>query len=83
MTLTIEVTPEQAERVQVLRRAGVDVDRALRETIERLPERTAGETHLAELEADGAIGIWQDRPEDSIELARQFREMSEKRGQAV
>lgn len=42
--------------------------------------RTVGEQILSELEADGVLGLWEDRPEDSIELARELRTVAGSRG---
>lgn len=87
MTLTIELTPEQEARLRAeAERTGKAPAAVVTEWVNALPaetpapEPTWGERKLAELKADGVFGLFADRPEDSPELARKFREMAETRG---
>ncbi len=41
---------------------------------------TWGERTLTALEAEDALGLWQDRPESSAELAAEFRRLAGSRG---
>ncbi|HLK55267.1 MAG TPA: hypothetical protein VKU00_01805 [Chthonomonadaceae bacterium] len=84
MTLTIELTPEEARRVEEARRRGVGVDALLRRAIAQMPETetpTVGQEILAELERAGVIG---SRPDitDSQAHARTLREQAQRRERA-
>ncbi len=83
MPLIIELSPELESRLeQAASRQGIapgDFARKLIETALLPMEPTAGARLLAELKAEGALGIWQDRTEDSAELARELRRQAEGR----
>lgn len=81
MTLTIELTPEEARRVEEARRNGVDVDAILRQSIANIPtsKPKTGAEALAFWKKEKSLGIWQDRP-DTPELAQQLRREAEARG---
>lgn len=91
MTLTIELTPEQEARLRAeaeaqgidtvayaLRRLGLDTREGEQQSSEK-KETTWGERVLAAMEADDAFGAFDDRPEDSPELARILRAEAEQR----
>lgn len=85
MTLTIELTEEEEARLR--RRAaerGMEESEYVRALIDEAEATevkpvTAGAKLLAEWEEAGALGLWQDRPEDSVTLAREFRRKAETR----
>ena len=94
MTLTIELTPEEAARLkETAQRQGKqptavlhDLVRALPSQrigiqVEPAPEMTWGARTMAAMKARGIVGVlWQDRPEDSRELAEEFKKRAETRG---
>lgn len=88
MTLTIELTPEQEARLRAeAKRTGKEPTAVVVEWVETLSaetpaptEPTWGERKLAELKANGALGAWKDRPEDSLTLAAEFKALAETRG---
>ena len=89
MTLTIELTPtteaklraraaqEGRDEAEIARHA---VDQYLQAGEAQPIAPTIGARILAELEEEGVLGLWQDRPEGSVELAREFRRQAEARG---
>jgi hypothetical protein len=82
MTLTIELTPEQENRLQAAaeRRGLEPAEYAQRLLAENLPELPAtGAQLLAYWDEEGCLGVFSDRPEDSPELARQLRQNAEVR----
>lgn len=89
MTLTIELTPEQEMRLRAeAKREGKEPIEVLTALLDTLPaeaseerEPTWGERVAAELKAEGVIGMWADRTEDTLDLARQLRTQAETRGE--
>ena len=88
MTLILELPPalesKLRKRARTEGRAEAEValkavESYLRSTDDKV-ETTFGARILAELEAEGALGLWQDRPEDSVALARELRKQAETRG---
>lgn len=89
MTLTIELTPEQEARLLTeAERAGKAPAAVLVALLDALPAETPAPTETwgarvaAELQAEGIIGMWADRTEDTLDLARQLREQAETRNSA-
>ena len=84
MTLTIELTPEQAARLRAAAAAtGTDEAGAIRQLIESLPPaETWGARSLRQLQAEGVIGSWAD-VDDVENYSRNLREKSQRRGNAA
>ena len=87
MTLTIELNPEQEARLRAeAQRAGKELTAVLSAWVDALPAETPapsetwGARKLAELKANGAVGAWKDRSEDSSTLASEFQALAETRG---
>ena len=94
MTLTIELTPEEAARLkETAQRQGKQPTEVLHDLVRALPsqkigiqvepapEMTWGAHTMAAMKARGIVGVlWQDRPEDSRELAEEFKKRAETRG---
>jgi hypothetical protein len=80
MTLTIELTPEEAEKLHRLAQAkGTDEAGALRGLLaEAPPKPKTGAEAVAFWKKEKVLGIWQDRP-DSPELAQELRRQAETR----
>jgi hypothetical protein len=84
MTLTIELTPtlEAKLRARAAQEGRNEAEIAHR-TVERYLQSevpaapTVGTQILAEWEEEGVLGLWQDRPEAGLELAREFRRRAE------
>lgn len=78
MALTIEIDPEQEEWIatEAKKRGLSDGEYLSRAIAGKLPlpppDMTPAEI-LEALKRDGIIPLWQDRPEDSITLARKLR----------
>lgn len=78
MTITIELQPEQQERIATeARKRGLTVEEYLSRAIAGefpipSPKQTPAEA-IEEWKREGMLPIWTDRPEDSEELARKFR----------
>lgn len=72
MTLTIELTPEEAGRVEEARRQGVDIDALLHRSLANIPtgKPLTGAEAVAMLERDGVFGAWSHREDiqDSADL---------------
>ncbi len=88
MTLTIELTSAQEARLRAeAERAGKEPAAVLTAWVDALPagtpasSETWGARKLTELRANGALGVWKDRSEDSQTLAAEFRALAETRGQ--
>lgn len=86
MTLTLELTPEEEAALKAAAaEAGVDEARYLKGLIDQArtvvpPDRPmTGKEALAFWEREGVLGIFDDRPEDSPELARTLRRQAETR----
>ncbi len=83
MTLTIELTMEQQERLNAEAQArGTDAEAVLRDLVETLPARSTipkswGARVLEEWRAAGVIGPYGDPSQDSPETARALRERLE------
>lgn len=89
--MPITLTPEQERRVtRYAQRQQKPVERVLEDWITTLPEpedaqpeppqeepQTWGAKIWAEWEAEGVIGTFADRPEDSPEFARKFARITE------
>lgn len=86
--MTLTLTPEQERRLiayakQRRKPVTAALDELLPDIQSDAPEtateepQTWGAKKLAELEAIGALGVFQDRPEDSITLARKFQALAE------
>jgi predicted transcriptional regulator len=89
MTLTIELTPTLEAKLRArAAQEGRDEAEIAHQAVEQYLQAgeaqptapTIGAQILAEWEEEGVLGLWQDRPEDSIELAREFRRQAEARG---
>lgn len=89
MSLTIELRPSIEARLRArAAQEGRDeatiacdaVEQYLQAGETRSVAPTVGAQILAEWEEDGVLGLWQDRPEDALELAREFRRRAEARG---
>jgi predicted DNA-binding protein len=89
MTLEIEITPQLEARLRRLaERQGrneaeialLAVERYVQSEEAPVTGRTAGAQVLSELEADGFLGLWRDRPEDTAALAKELRSNAEARG---
>ena len=87
MSLTIELTPALEARLRTrAAEEGRGEDEIARRAVERYleseapPAPTIGARILAEWEEEGVLGLWQDRPEDTLELARELRDQAETRG---
>jgi hypothetical protein len=89
-TMPITLTPEQERRVtNYASRTQKPIEYVLDDLITTLPEpeesqpeaepQTWGAKVWAEWEAEGVIGTFSDRPEDSPELARKFARIAEGR----
>jgi hypothetical protein len=86
MKIELELTDEEEARLRRGAAAcGQPIDDYLRSLIPAYPEQprpgpapTAGVELLARLRADGALGIWKDKP-DTPEFARELRRRAEKR----
>ena len=80
MTLTLELTPKEAQRVEEAKRRGVDVGALLRHVIGQIPQEvqspTVGQEILASWQQSGVIG---SRPDiiHSQNHARTLREQAE------
>lgn len=78
MTITIELQPEQMERLaRQAQGKGLSVEEYLSRAVAGEfpippPKRTPAEA-IEEWEREGLLPIWNDRPEDSPELARKLR----------
>ncbi|MCX6381843.1 MAG: hypothetical protein NT023_20600 [Armatimonadetes bacterium] len=78
MTITIELQPEQQERIATeARKRRLSVEEYLSRAIAGEfpippPKRTPAEA-IDAWEQEGIVPIWNDRPEDSPELARKLR----------
>ena len=78
MSITIELQPEQQERIATeARKRGLTVEEYLSRAIAGEfplppPKRTPAEAVKA-WEQEGIVAIWNDIPEDSPELARKLR----------
>ena len=59
---------------------GSTVDECRDSVPDTVLERTTGERILAELRYEAVLGLWLDRPEDSVTLARELRKLAEARG---
>ncbi len=86
--MTVTLTPELEARIkEEAEKQGVEAEAlALRLMEAALPESpadppmTRGARLLAKWKAENIIGMWKDRPEDTLELARQLRAKAERRG---
>ncbi len=90
--MALTLTPEQEQRLTAYaKKRQKPVERVIEEILAELPQETPleqdtnvlptwGARKLAELRASGAIGAFQDRPEDSRELAQKFQALAEGRG---
>ncbi len=87
--MTLQLTPERERRLNAYaRHKQQPVERVIEEWVDALPDvlpepeakepQTWGAKKWAELEASGALGVFQDRPEDSITLARKFQALAER-----
>ncbi len=79
MTLTIELSPDEVQRVKQAWSQGVDVTTLIHRLLAQLPaEPSIGLEIIAEWEREGVIG---SRPEivDSESHARQIREQAQQR----
>jgi hypothetical protein len=82
MTVTMELSPEAMRRIEEAREKGVKVETLFSRWLEQLPEEAEmpwGARVIAELQKQGVIGMWQDRPESSDDLADEFRRKAEAR----
>jgi hypothetical protein len=89
--MTLTLTPEQERRITAYaKQKQKPIERVIEELIADLPQEsiaepiaeepmTWGARKLAELRAAGAIGAFQNRPEDSPELAQKFQALAEGR----
>ncbi|MCX6380622.1 MAG: hypothetical protein NT023_14290 [Armatimonadetes bacterium] len=78
MAITIELQPEQEERIATeAKRRGLSVEdylaRAIAGDFPLPPPDMTPKAILEALKRDGVIPMWQDRPEDSVTLARKLR----------
>ena len=89
MTLVIDITPQLEARLRrIAERQGrneaeialLAVEQYLRAEEAPLGDQTVGAQMLSELEAEGILGLWQDRAEDTAALAREFRSDADARG---
>ena len=80
---SLELSPEAMRRVEAARSKGIDVENLFSRWLEQLPEepeQTWGARVSADLQSQGVIGMWSDRPESSEELAQEFRRKAEVNG---
>ena len=89
MTLTVNVSPEAESRLQ--RRAkinGIPLTELISEIVEEASRHIGdhskpmtGAELVAQLEADGVVGAWANRPDitDSAQFARELRQRAEHR----
>ncbi len=82
MTLTIELTPEEATRVEEARRRGLDVDAMLHDVIAQIAEDTESPTVGHEIVGAWRLsGVISSRPDitDSQAHARNLRLQAQQR----
>ena len=80
--VSFDLSPEAMKRVESARAKGIDVENLFSRWLEQLPEEPEqiwGARVIADLEAQGVIGMWHDLPESSEELAQEFRSKAEAR----
>ena len=86
--MTLQLTPERERRLTAYaQHKQQPVERVIEEWVDALPDvtpepapkesQTWGAKKWAELEAVDALGVFQDRPEDSMTLARKFQALAE------
>ena len=85
--MALTLTPEQESRVRTIaKERNKPVENVLDDLLTVPAKQTEpvaekwGARVLRELKEEDALGVFQDRPEDSVELARKFRLEAEQRG---
>jgi hypothetical protein len=80
MILTIELTPEEEERLKAeATRRNLEPTELLHSLISTLKKPMSGADAIAYWEANNLESVFATRPEDSPELARKLREETERR----